>query len=108
MHRGILPPLHHSLEVSQDTTHDLLEEVLLQMGTSPKAPFTFTQLSRLPSVCSLSPGGRWACLTTPDNQRCYCIRVRVTLGDEEATNLLSSHAWNGLLIADMFQDGLKE
>ena len=41
----------------EDTTHNLLEEVSSQMDMSPKAPFRFTQLSRLPSIHSLSPEG---------------------------------------------------
>ena len=92
----------------EDTVHDLIEEVSSQMGTSPKAPFTFMQSSRLPSIHSLSPEGRWACSMTPDNQMHYCIHIRVTLGQEGGDHPPPSHAWSGSLIADMFQDCLKE
>ena len=37
-----------------DRAQDLMEEVASQTGASPKIPFRFTQLSRLPSICSLS------------------------------------------------------
>ena len=38
----------------------------------------------------------------------YCIHSRVTLGEPEGDQPPPSHAWNGLLIADMFHDGLEE
>ena len=66
---------------AKDTAQNLLEEVWLQMGMSPRAPFRFTQLSRSPSIWSLSPEGRWAHMTTPNNWMHYCIHVRVTLGE---------------------------
>ena len=78
------------------------------MCASPKAPFRFTQLSRLPSIHSLSPKGRWAHSMTPDDQMHYCVHIRVTLGEGGANQPPHSHAWNGLLISDMFKDGLKE
>ena len=39
---------------------------------------------------------------------CYCVHVRVTLGEWGGNQPLTSHAWIGLLIADLFQDGLEE
>ena len=39
---------------------------------------------------------------------CYCIHIRVTLGKGGGNEPLPSHAWSGLLIADMFQEGLEE
>ena len=92
----------------EDTAHDLLEEVSMQTGASPKVPFRFTQSSRLPSLCLLSAEGRWACSVTPDSQTHYCIHMRVTLGEEGGDQPPPFHAWSGLLITDMFQEGLKE
>ena len=89
-------------------TYDLLEEVSLQTGASPKAPFRFTQLSRLPSIWSLLPEGRWACSMIADNWTHYCIYIRVTLGEGGGNQPLPSHAWSESLIADMFHDGFKE
>ena len=100
-------PLFHGGE-PEDTTHDLLEEVSSQMGTSPKAPFRFTQSSRLPSIQSLSLEGSQASSMTPDNQMHYFVKVRVTLWEGEGDQPPPSYAWSGLLIADMFQDGLEE
>ena len=76
----------------------LMEEVLSQMGASSKMPFRFTQLSRLPSVHSLSLECQWACSTTPNNWMHYCIHIRVTLGEGRGNQLPPSHVWNGLLI----------
>ena len=90
------------------TAHNLLEEVSSQTGASPRAPFRFTQSSRSPSIWSLSPEGRWAHLMIPDNLMHYCVHIRVTLGEGSGDQPPPSHAWSGLLIADMFQDGLQE
>ena len=57
----------------EDTVQDLIEEVSLPMGLSPKAAFMFTQLSRLPSIHSLSPNGRQVHSATPDNWICYWV-----------------------------------
>ena len=89
-----------------DTPQYLIEEVSSQIGMSPKAPFRFTQLSRLPSVQSLSPEGRQACSTTPDSQMHYCIHIRVTLREGGDDQPPPYHAWSGLLIADMLQECL--
>ena len=75
----------------EDTAHDLLEEVSSQMGTSPKAPFRFMQLSRSPSICSLSLEGRWACSMTPENLTHYCVHIRVALGEGVTTLYLPTH-----------------
>ena len=92
----------------EDTTHDQLEEVSLQMGASSKTHFRFMQLSRQPSVHSLSPEGRWACLMTPDNGMHYCLHVRVILGEGEAANLhLPTHGVDYKLLT-CSRDGLKE
>ena len=78
--------LSHGGELS-DTAQDqieevaLMEEVLSQMSESLRTPFRFIQLSRLPSVHSLSLECWWAYLTTPNDQMGYCVHVRVTLGE---------------------------
>ena len=68
-----------------DVVHDLrdevasMEETLSEIGTSSKTAFHFVQHSRSPSKGSLSPGH---CQSNPahEDQMCYCIQVRVTLG----------------------------
>ena len=80
---------------AEDTAPDLIEEVLTQIGMSPKVPFRFTQSNRLPSTHSLSPEGGQACSMTPDNKMCYCIPIRLTLEEREATSLhLPTHGVN--------------
>ena len=91
----------------EDTAHHLLEEVSSQMGTSLKTPFRFMQSSRSPSINSLSPEDRRACWMTPENCMFYCSHVRVTLG-EGGNCPPPSHAWSGLLIADVFHDDHQE
>ena len=39
---------------------------------------------------------------------CYCIHIRMTLGEGGGDQPPPSNAWSGLLILDMFQEGLKE
>ena len=78
------------------------------MGASPRALFRFTQSSRSFSIWFLLPEGQWACSITPDNEKHYCIHVRVTLGEGTGNQPLPCHAWSGSLIADMFQDALDE
>ena len=81
-----------------------MEEVLLQMGMPPKMPFRFMQLSRLPSIHSLSLDHQWASSVTPDDQMHYCIHIRVTLGEGRGNQPPPSHMWNGLLIAYILQE----
>ena len=104
--KGIHLQLHHSEEASQRIP-PLIEKVSTQIGTSPKVPFRFTQSSRSPSVHSLSPEGRQACPRNPDDQTHYCIHISVTLGGG-GDHPPPSHTWSGSLIADIFQDDLKE
>ena len=80
-----------------------LEEVLLQMGTSTKMPFRFTQSSRLPSKWSLPPECWWGHSITPEDQMCYYIHIRWLFRMGGVINPLS-HAWSGLLIADILQE----
>ena len=93
-------------DTAQDLMEEaaLMEEVLLQMSTSPKMPFRFTQTSRLPSVCSLLIEHQWACSTTPNDQMHYCIHVRVTLEEGRGNQLPPSQMWSGLPIADILQE----
>ena len=81
-----------------------MEEVLSQPGMSPKMPFRFTQLSRLPCICSLLLKHQQTCLITPHDQLHYCIHVRVTLGERRGNQPPTSHVWNGSLIADILQE----
>ena len=39
---------------------------------------------------------------------CYHVHIRVTLEEGGGDQLPPSHAWSGLLIVDMFQEGLEE
>ena len=86
----------------------MIEEVSMQMGTSPNVPFRFTQLSKLPSVCTLSPEGGQAHSSTLDDQMHYCICIRVTLGQRVGDQPAPSHVWSVLLMTDMLQNYLKE
>ena len=43
-----------------------------------------------------------------EDQMCYCIHIRVTLGEGGGDQPPPPHAWSGLLIADMFQEGLEQ
>ena len=56
-----------------------MEEILSQIGTSPKTPFRLIQLSQWTSIHSLSLKHQWAHWVTPNNWMCYCIHVRVSL-----------------------------
>ena len=77
----------------------------MQMATSPQVPFRFMQSCRLPSMCSLSPEGGWAHSVMPAIWIRYCAHISDFRGGNQPP---PSHAWSGLLIVDMFQDGLKE
>ena len=104
MHKVASPtPSSHGGELC-DTAQDLMEEVATQMGTTLKMPFRFTQLSRLPSESSPSFEHRCASSTTPNNWMHYCVHVRVTLQEGKGDQPPPSHAWSGLLIADILQE----
>ena len=81
-----------------------LKEVLWQMGASSRTPFRFTWTSRFTSGWSLSPECKWDCSTTPEDQTCYCIQVRVPLGDGGNNQPSPSHVWSGSVIADILQE----
>ena len=84
-----------------DVVHDLrdevalLKDVLSQMGTSSKTPFCFTQDSRSPSEWSLSPEQQQS-NPAHEDWMCYCIQIRVTLGEGGGDQPPPSHAWTGL------------
>ena len=84
-----------------------LEEGLSWMDTSPKMLFMFMQSSQLPSKQSLTPEHQQDHPVSED-QTCYCIHMRVTLGEGGGNQPPSSHAWSSSLIADTLQEGLKE
>ena len=68
-----------------DVVHDLrdemesLEGALSQMGTFSKMPFCFVQCVRSPSGRLISPEHQPSNPANED-QTCYCVQVRVTLG----------------------------
>ena len=43
-----------------------------------------------------------------EDQMCYYVHIRVTLGEGEGDQPPPFHAWSGSLIVDMFQEGLEE
>ena len=67
-------------------------------------PFRFTQSSRLPSACFLLLDNQWAYSTAPDDWTCYCVHLRVTLGDRRLINPPPSYTWSGSLITDILQE----
>ena len=70
-----------------DMVQDLIEEIvsredaLSHTVASSSMPFRFWVTSRLPSERSVSSEHQQDCSPTPKHQRCYCIQVRVMLGD---------------------------
>ena len=116
------PTLSYHGDKPCDTAHDLMEEtasmeeVLLQMGASPRIFFRFTHSSRSPSIHSLSLEHQWACSTlfcnmlvisyplyTWEGGGCSPLHIRVTLG-EGGDQSPPSHTWRGLLIANILQE----
>ena len=97
----------------EETGHDLrdnvasLEEQLSQMGAPSRMPFRFMQSSQLPSKWSLSPEHQQD-HPAHEDQTCYCIHVRLTLGERWGNHPPPSHAWSGSLIGDTFLGGLEE
>ena len=114
--KGISPtPSSHVGEADNrgDVVCDLRDEVaslgeaLSQMGASSKMPFCFTQCGRLPLEWSLLPE-HWQSNPAHEEQTCYCVQVKVTLGEGGGDQPSPPNAWTSLLIANMFQDGLEE
>ena len=77
------------------------------MDISSQMPFQFTQCGGLLSEWSLSSEHRVDPSANKDQTR-YCVHVRVTLGEGRGDQPHPLHAWTGLLIADIFQEGLEE
>ena len=84
-----------------------LEEGLSQKDTLSKMPFKFLQPSQLPSEWSIIPEHQQDHLAYED-WICYCIHIRVILGEGGGDQPQPSHAWIGSLIVDMFQEDLEE
>ena len=77
-----------------------------EMGAS-KIPFRFTQSSQSSSEQSLMPEHQQD-HPAHEDQTCYYIHIRMSLGEGQGDKTPPSHAWSALLIADMFQEGLEE
>ena len=84
------------------------EEAPSHTSASPRMPFRFRVTSRLPSERSVSSKHWWDCLSTPKDRRCYCIQVRVMLGDGEGDQPPPPHVWEGGLITNMLQEACPE
>ena len=84
------------------------EEVLLHLGTSPEMPFWFRTTSWSPSERSLSSDHWWDHSSTPKDTRCYCIQVRVMLGDGGGNWPPPTHAWVGCFIFDILHEAWPE
>ena len=85
-----------------------VEEVLLHLDTSPKMPFRFRRTSQLSSERSASSEHQHDLSLTPKDRRCYCIWVRVMLGDRGGDQPPPSHAWGGCLITDILLEAWLE
>ena len=96
-----------------DVVHDLrdevasLEDTLSQIGASSKLPLHFVWYGRPTPQWSLSPEHLQSNPAHKDWIH-YCIQVRVTLGKGGGDQPPPSHAWTGLLIANMFQVSFEE
>ena len=96
-------PSSHGGELC-DTAQGQMEEVASQMGASSKMPFRYTQLSRLPSVHSLSLECQLVHSTNSNDQLYYCIHITVTLEEGKGDQLPPSHMWSGSLITNILQE----
>ena len=92
----------------EDTAQEPIEEVPTPAGKPHPEPFRFTWLSKSPYIHSLSSDDEWPCSKSPDQQMCYCIHIKVMLGGRGGDQPPPSQAWNGLLVANMLQDGLNQ
>ena len=70
-------------------------------------PFCFVWCDRSPTKWSLLSEHQQS-NPAHEDWTCYCILVRVTLGEGGHDQPPHSHKWTSSLIADMFQDGLEE
>ena len=83
-----------------------LEEALSQMGTSSQMPFWFMQCDGFHSEQPLLLE-HWADPSANKDWMCYCIHVRVTLGEGRGDEPPPPHVWTGSLNADIYQEGLE-
>ena len=74
----------------------------------PKMHFRFRITSRSPSERSVSPEHWWDQSPTPEDQRHYCIQVRVMLGNGRGDQPTLPHAWEGGLNTDILQEAWSE
>ena len=51
-----------------------------------------------------SPKHELNCPTIQEDQMCYCILVKVTMGDGRGDQPLHTHGWSGSLITDILQE----
>ena len=71
-------------------------------------PFRFRRTNQSPSERLVSSEHWWDCSPTHKDRRCYCIQVRVTLGDGGGNQPPPSHAWEGCLITNILQEAWPE
>ena len=111
--KGTSPTPSSHRDEAGDAVHNLrddvvsLDEGLSQMGAPSKTPFRCPQSSQLLWEWSLMPEC-WQDHPTHKDQMCYCIHIRVTLGEGGGDEPPLSHTGSGSLIVDMFQEGLQE
>ena len=82
----------------------LSEDVSSHPGTSPRKPFRFRATGRSLSEKLVSSEPQQDCSPTPKDQRHYCGKIRVMLGDRGGDQPPLPHAWEGGLIADILQE----
>ena len=105
-HRGEAGDMGNAVHNLRDDMASL-EEGLLQMGAPSKMPFRFLQSSQSPWEWSVMPEYQQDHPTQKDLMH-YCIHIRVTLGRGLGNQPPPSHIWSGLLIVDMFEEGIEE
>ena len=71
-------------------------------------PFRFGRTSQSTLERLVSAEHWWHHSSTPKDRRCYCIQVRVTLGDRGCDQPQTTLVWGGCLITDIFQEAWSE
>ena len=84
------------------------EEVLLHPDASPKMLVRYGRTSQSPSERLVSSEHQWDNSSSPVDRRCYCIQVRVMLGDGGSDQPPLAHAWRGCLITNILQEAWLE
>ena len=74
---------------------------------SSQMPFQFTQCDGSPLKWSLSMEHQADPSTNKDSM-CYCVHIRVSLGEGRGDSLPPPHTWTDSLIAYIFQECLEE